>query len=598
MLGGLALAAVALLMLGGLALLFWNNVLGPRLQAENPTPPVAQGPAAPKQDSPPALPPIIDKADPGATSSKDTPPKKKDELPKGPGGEVDIADAKKPDPPPPAPPVVAPKPKQEVEPDPKPKPGDKSEPGPKPKPDPGPPTVPVGAPTPNAPGVDAARVDAAVTKGVNYLKGGQRPDGSWGENANTIGYVGLAGLTLLECQVPAKDPVVQKAAQYIRSNLAGLNKTYDLAVALLFLDRLGEPKDRVLIQGVALRLLSGMSDSGGWQYQCPLLSVADLRQLYHFLQSHRLRGAATKPANGAGDFADNPLPQVAGLLQPPPGAGMPLMPDLMAVQLPARPNPPGWKISPYRPDGTKAPPDKGGKGGKGAPPVPVAQLPPHLQQLPVVKLIADKGWLTATKGSGDNSNTQFALLALWASRRHDVPAEYPLLLAYQRFQVTQAADGGWSYRLGLGSTNTMTCVGLLALAMGRGAVAGDAAQDKLEDPAIQNGLHALGRSVGSPSADAAAKLPMQNLYFLWSVERVAVLYNLPTIGGKDWYGWGAQILLSNQQADGNWTGGQYTGASDHTDTCFALLFLKRSNLVQDLTENLRLHMVIRDPGAK
>jgi len=91
---------------------------------------------------------------------------------------------------------------------------------------------------------------------------------------------------------------------------------------------------------------------------------------------------------------------------------------------------------------------------------------------------------------------------------------------------------------------------------------------------------------------------MQNLYFLWSVERVAMLYDLKTIGGKDWYGWGAQTLLPNQFADGHWQGGFYHGHSPHLDTCFALLFLKRSNLVPDLTENLRLRMVIHDPEAK
>ena len=32
--------------------------------------------------------------------------------------------------------------------------------------------------------------------------------------------------------------------------------------------------------------------------------------------------------------------------------------------------------------------------------------------------------------------------------------------------------------------------------------------------------------------------------------------------------------------------------------CFALLFLKRANFVADLTENLKVRMVIRDPGAK
>jgi hypothetical protein len=90
---------------------------------------------------------------------------------------------------------------------------------------------------------------------------------------------------------------------------------------------------------------------------------------------------------------------------------------------------------------------------------------------------------------------------------------------------------------------------------------------------------------------------MENLYFLWSVERVAMLYNLKTIGGKDWYDWGAQLLVQNQLAEGSWRSKQYHGSAPIIDTCFALLFLKRSNLVQDLTDNLRLFMAITDPDA-
>jgi len=79
---------------------------------------------------------------------------------------------------------------------------------------------------------------------------------------------------------------------------------------------------------------------------------------------------------------------------------------------------------------------------------------------------------------------------------------------------------------------------------------------------------------------------MQNLYFLWSLERVAVLYNLPTIGDKDWYRWGAQVLVGNQGNKGNWTNGGYVGSTSIIDTCMALLFLKRANLVKDLTAKL------------
>jgi hypothetical protein len=74
-------------------------------------------------------------------------------------------------------------------------------------------------------------------------------------------------------------------------------------------------------------------------------------------------------------------------------------------------------------------------------------------------------------------------------------------------------------------------------------------------------------------------------YFLWSLERMAVAFGLETIGGKDWYNWGAEILLANQSNDGSWQGSSYGRAG--ADTCFALLFLRRANLAKDLSANLK-----------
>ena len=62
--------------------------------------------------------------------------------------------------------------------------------------------------------------------------------------------------------------------------------------------------------------------------------------------------------------------------------------------------------------------------------------------------------------------------------------------------------------------------------------------------------------------------------------------DLPTVGGKDWYRWGAEILVANQQPLGNWDKGGYHGASRPLDTSLALLFLKRANLAKDLTARL------------
>ena len=80
-------------------------------------------------------------------------------------------------------------------------------------------------------------------------------------------------------------------------------------------------------------------------------------------------------------------------------------------------------------------------------------------------------------------------------------------------------------------------------------------------------------------------------YYLWSVERVAVALELETIGKKNWYDWGAELLLANQGADGSWTGGDFTTSG--ADTCFALLFLKKANFTRDLSGALA---GIKDPG--
>jgi hypothetical protein len=396
-------------------------------------------------------------------------------------------------------------------------------------------------------GVDQEKINAAIDKGSVFLKKTQNAEGSWGGRGFPVGYGSLAGLTLLECHTPANDPSVQRTAGYVRSNLANLEKTYEISLAILFLDRLGEARDRPLIQALALRLLAGQLLDGGWEYECPSLQTQEMQQLLAFLQSHKSRIK------------------------------------------------------------------------KGLAP---AALGPNLRNLPVVQNLGKlKGQHVLGESRSDNSNTQFALLALWAARRHGVPTEQALLAAYDRFVLTQCSDGGWEYfaksinarapgsplTANASSTNTMTCVGLLALAMGHGVSPElDGAKSKdgnepvikpaLGDAKIRKALAALGRHIGHPvDAGKLRSLPVENLYFLWSVERVAMLFDVDTVDGKDWYGWGAQSLLRQQGPDGRWGSAFYAGHDPMVNTCFALLFLRRSNLVQDLTVTLRLNSGIRDP---
>ena len=119
------------------------------------------------------------------------------------------------------------------------------------------------------------KADLVTKRGVEYLKSRQidsgKEEGSW-PGGSGAGYTALAGLTLLECEVPAGDPAVQRAAANVRARLArnaGADKeVYHVAVGLLFLMRLDEPGDRDLIQSLALRLVANQLPSGGWVYSC------------------------------------------------------------------------------------------------------------------------------------------------------------------------------------------------------------------------------------------------------------------------------------------------------------------------------------------
>ncbi len=122
------------------------------------------------------------------------------------------------------------------------------------------------------PPVEQEAVNTAVDQGVNYLKRTQLKSGTWAKIGvgHRIGYAVLPGLTLLECGLPPSDPLIQRAAGYLRARAAKLDTTYELSLGILFLDRLGEEKDKKIIQTFALRLIAGQSPTGGWGYKCPL----------------------------------------------------------------------------------------------------------------------------------------------------------------------------------------------------------------------------------------------------------------------------------------------------------------------------------------
>jgi hypothetical protein len=389
----------------------------------------------------------------------------------------------------------------------------------------------------------AQKAREAMERGVAYLRRELRAKpfrtAYHHIGGSNLGAAALAGLTLLECGVPRNDPDVTHVASAIRQAGAKVSNTYTLSLSILFLDRLEDRADKNLIRDLALNLIAGQTAEGAWSYRTPALSPEAREE---WLAG--LRGERTMP----------------------------------------------------------------------------------------------EPW--APKVNETNSNTQFAVLGLWAARKYGAPVEQALRRSDAYFREQQGPDGSWGYTKRLKvRRDSMTCTGLLALAIGRGL--DKAPATPAQDPAIDKGLRYLAAALkrvapvpveekerrlkeAAELAEAAVlwtsltpverkRLAKRNgasikwrgalvdadargdLYFLWSVERVAVLYNLKTVGQIDWYAWGSKLLLANQQSDGSWR----ERLPGIPDTCFALLFLRRANLIKDLTERLQGSLgLAADLGAR
>ncbi len=407
---------------------------------------------------------------------------------------------------------------------------------------------------------------------------------------------------------------MQKAAAFVRQMAPGLKATYEIALAILFLDKLGESRDDAMIEMLAMRLIAGQTPTGGWTYKCPILERPDQKLLLSLLKK-LAKPELFDPVRAADARLDMTLQGNLGMNDPLSATyrrkgiernGVTPLPNAPSSSpdgspvthpYPAKSAP---RLEPASPTASRnwAWCIKMEDSGAALPPPPTkVTIPSRFRGLPVFWPTAqlpvadpkDKGELPIM-GTSDNSNTHFAILALWTAQRHKIPTARTMNLVAKRFYTSQNKDGSWGYHYVYGGGDPerppMTCVGLLGLAVAHGLAHDiDPSLLRMQDPWILDGLVALSKNVGTHQG-RTDNLPMANLYFLWAIERVGVLYDLPTIGNKDWYRWGAEILIANQRQAGHWDNGGYWGAKPISDTCMALLFLKRANLTREQTAKI------------
>ncbi len=181
--------------------------------------------------------------------------------------------------------------------------------------------------------------------------------------------------------------------------------------------------------------------------------------------------------------------------------------------------------------------------------------------------------------SGDNSNSQYGVLGMWAAARsisYEVPDQY-WWTVMKHWMDCQNVDGGWGYVRNNASSGTMTAAGVATMFVCYDYLYSSsfvACKSVGDFKPIQRGLDYFDRNFANILSGKMAMTTTVGdpFYFLYGIERCGLASGYKYFGTADWYKLGAEYLLKTQQPKGNWVGG--IGGAD-VSTSFALLFLVR-----------------------
>jgi len=174
----------------------------------------------------------------------------------------------------------------------------------------------------------------------------------------------------------------------------------------------------------------------------------------------------------------------------------------------------------------------------------------------------------------DNSNTQYALLGMWAVADAGLDVQDHFWnVTDAHWRRTQAPSGGWAYVQpdpskspgddGKTPTPALTAAGVASLYV--------TLDHRKETTKIYGGDPALDRGLAAVAADFPASLPMlgDDLYYTFALQRVGIASGLKHIDGIDWYRRAAAAIILSQRNDGGWS----YAYSEITGTAYALLVL-------------------------
>jgi hypothetical protein len=189
---------------------------------------------------------------------------------------------------------------------------------------------------------------------------------------------------------------------------------------------------------------------------------------------------------------------------------------------------------------------------------------------------------------GDNSNSQFAVLALHEAERVGAqvdPAVWRRAAEY--WENCQNPDGSWGYQpVNMPGTGSMTCAGIGAWIICSGKIGPPAAEaggggvrcclPPESDDTLERALIWMSRNFSVKRNPGQAGGSQWHYYYLYGLERVGRLSARRFIGDHDWYREGASYLIGQQDRFAhNWVGSGHSEDQEHIATALALLFLSK-----------------------
>ncbi|MFY7891683.1 MAG: DUF4159 domain-containing protein [Pirellula sp.] len=198
---------------------------------------------------------------------------------------------------------------------------------------------------------------------------------------------------------------------------------------------------------------------------------------------------------------------------------------------------------------------------------------------------ADGGWAyRQDRGASDESNTQFAVLALWEASRIGIEIPQPVIQKGRTYWLNKMSPAGtWGYRGDPKPLGSMTCAGIASMLI-------------LEDASATQDARAQGNQIQCCTQGAAEAYDLEKslrwladnfsvtqnpgsaawyMYYMYGLERVGRLSGQRFIGQHDWYREGCDAIVGpkNSRLMGVTQGS--AGIESAAARAMALLFLSK-----------------------